>query len=156
MPAEKSRPWQRHVGGSPLGRSVLTVGEFTVWDESVREDAFTADWQGRRYVCPRHPRLRMLEGLLAFRNAYPGATAAMLVPESIAARAMAELESYRDAVPEARSHILTSAWHVPVRWFAAFDPSEKEVYEGPDGPRLRFRADITRARERIDSRSQAL
>jgi hypothetical protein len=36
-----------------------------------------------------------------------------------------------------------------VRWFAAFDPSEKEVYEGPDGPRLRFRADITRARERI-------
>ena len=29
--------------------------------------------------------------------------------------------------PLARSYILTSAWHVPLRWFAAFDPADVVV-----------------------------
>lgn len=139
LPAAKTRQWQKHVGRTEHAPPMLTVGEFTVWDESVREDAFSAEWNGARYVCPRHPRLRMLEGLLAFRNAYPGATAAMLVPESIAARAVAELESYRDVVPDARSHILTSPWHVPLRWFVAFHPEQRELIETAAGPSIRYR-----------------
>ena len=36
-----------------------------------------------------------------------------------------------------------------MRWFAAFEASEKEVYEGLEGPRLRFRTGIREARARV-------
>ncbi len=156
LPAARARPWQTYAGGSAASPRVLTVGEFAVWDESVREDAFTADWDGRRYVCPRHPRLRMLEGLLAFRNSYPGATAALLVPESIAARATAELESYRDAVPGARSHILTSPWHVPLRWFVAFRSEQRELIETPRGPSIRYRNSLADGLARVEHAVEVL
>ena len=40
---------------------------------SSRPGTMRSSWSasGRVFVCPRLPRLRMLEGLLAFRNAYP-------------------------------------------------------------------------------------
>jgi len=126
-----------HVPG-PQPR-VLRRGAYGVCFESPREDAFVLDWEGRRYVCPRRPRLRMLEGLLAFRNAYPEMTAAVLVPESLARRAAVELDGLRGRDPEARSHILTSPFHVPPRWFAAFNPKERELVERPDGLAVRYR-----------------
>ena len=36
----------------------------------MTDDAFVAEWRGKRYLCPRTPRLRMLEGVLAVRHAY--------------------------------------------------------------------------------------
>ena len=108
----------------------------------------TADWHGRSLVCPRNLRLRVLESTVAFANAFRGYGTG-IIPEGAAEAADAELKAYHRSHPDHRSHILTSAWHVPVRWFAAFDPSEKEVYEGPGGPRLRFRTGIDLARERV-------
>jgi hypothetical protein len=85
---------------------------------------------------------------VAFANAFRGLGAG-LIPEGEARTADRELKAYHRSYPEHRSHILTSAWHVPVRWFVAFDPSEKEVYEAPEGPRLRFRTDLEKARGRV-------
>jgi hypothetical protein len=68
---------------------VLGRGAYGVFFESSRDDAFMIERDGRLFVCPRLPRLRMLEGLLAFRNAYPAAIASSLVPESLARRAPA-------------------------------------------------------------------
>ena len=58
---------------------VLVRGAYGVWFESSREDAFVIERDGQCYICPRHPRLRMLEGLLAFRNAYPAPVSSSLV-----------------------------------------------------------------------------
>jgi hypothetical protein len=118
---------------------VLGRGAYGVSFESPREDVFLAVVGGRGFVCPRHPRLRMLEGLLAFRNAYPPSVAAALVPESLARRAAAELDRMRARHPEARSHILTSPFHVPPRWFAAFHPRERELVQSPGGLTIRYR-----------------
>lgn len=108
----------------------------------------TVDWDGRRLVCPRNLRLRVLESTVAFANAFRGLGAG-LIPEGAAQAADRELKSYHRSNPEHRSHILTSAWHVPVRWFIAFVASEKEVYEGPSGPRLRYRTHMGLARTRV-------
>lgn len=118
-------------------------------DESMDEDLFVADWNGNRYVCPRRPRLRMLEGVLAFHNAFAGGE--VLVPETVAANAAAELEQIRDREPEQRSHILTSPWHVPLRWFVAFEPHEREMVETDSGVSIRYRSDRRSATARLES-----
>jgi len=128
------------VGRVPhLRPRVLGRGAFGVSFESPREDAFVIERDGRSYVCPRHPRLRMLEGLLAFRNAYPAPVSGSLVPESLARRAAAELDRIRARHPGVRSYILTSPFHVPPRWFAAFNPRERELVPGPEGLSIRYR-----------------
>lgn len=129
----------------PVPGFVRTYG---LLSEDEGDSHWTAEWEGRRLVCPRNLRLRVLESTVAFANAFRGLGAG-LVPEGAARAADRELRAYHRNHPEHRSHILTSAWHVPVRWFSAFDPSEKEVYEGPDGPRLRYRTGIVEARMRV-------
>lgn len=129
----------------PVPGFVRTYG---ILSEDEGDSHWTVEWDGRRLVCPRNLRLRVLESTVAFANAFRGLGAG-LIPESAAQAADRELKAYHRIHPEHRSHILTSAWHVPVRWFSAFDQSEKEVYEGPEGPRLRFRTDIDRARVRV-------
>ena len=118
-----------------------------VWHESTADDAFTVDWNGLSYVCPRFPRLRMLEGVLAFNRMYPGEA---LIPADTVQDAAAELARLRGNRPLARSHILTSPWHVPLRWFAAFHPDERDVYEAPFGLSVRYRTLFGAGADRIE------
>lgn len=110
---------------------------------------WTVEWGGGRLVCPRNLRLRVLESTVAFANAFQGLGVG-LIPEDAAKAADHELRAYHRAHPEHRSHVLTSAWHVPVRWFTAFDPSQKQIYEAPNGMRLRFRSDVDESRRRVN------
>ncbi|HWB90025.1 MAG TPA: hypothetical protein VG872_12570 [Acidimicrobiia bacterium] len=141
------RVYSPEVSGSsdPVPGFVRSYG---LLSEAEGDSHWTVEWEGRRLVCPRNLRLRVLESTVAFANAFRGLGVG-LVPEAAAQAADRELKAYHRSHPEHRSHILTSAWHVPVRWFVAFDPSAKEVYDRPEGPSLRFRTDIERARERI-------
>lgn len=144
LPEKHAGPWPKHVTGPTA--PVIRASETFVWGESANDDAFVAEWNGRRYVCPRHPRLRMLEGALAFSNANPGSA---LLSRPTVEYIAAELESLRSAVPEARSHILTSPWHVPLRWFSPFDPEDREMYNTPDGHSVRFRTSVGEALPRV-------
>jgi hypothetical protein len=128
----------------------LRVGRYGLLGESMHEDALHAEWSGRRFVCPRHPRLRMLEGLLAFHNMYGDIGGDLIVPESHARRAGRELQRLYEKRPAERSHILTSPWHVPLRWFAAFDPQERELVPGPDHLGVRYRTLLTVASQRLE------
>ncbi len=105
-------------------RSVVRADGHFVWAESDADDAFQVQWDGRTLVCPRHGRLRMLEGILAFDNAHPGAP---LLPRAVVQRAADELANMKSGSPRPRSFILTSPWHVPLRWFSAFDATEREL-----------------------------
>ena len=124
------------------------VKKYGILSEAEGEEHWAVDWEGQRLVCPRNLRLRVLESTVAFANAFRGMGAG-LIPEEAARAADRELRAYHREHPSHRSHVLTSAWHVPVRWFTAFDPSEKEVYDGPVGPRLRYRTGIDAARARV-------
>jgi hypothetical protein len=155
VPERMVDDYREHVGGTATG-DLLVRGEFGVYRESCRDDAFVVEREGRRYVCPRYPRLRMLEGLLAFRNAYPGAAASVLVPPALAERAAGELEQLQRGDSSVRSHILTSPFHVPLRWFAAFEASEREVAEGPGGVEIHYWTRVGKARRRLERATEIL
>jgi hypothetical protein len=123
-------------------RVVHSDGRF-LWDESLREDTFVTVWNGISYMCPRNTRLRMLEGVLAFSGTYPKIP---LVSEEERESFKRELAGLRST--NRRSHILASPWHVPLRWFGAFNPSEREVYERRDGLGIRYRTDLGEAVDR--------
>lgn len=125
------------------------VSEYGLMSESLNDGVLSATWNDVHYVCPRFPRLRLLEGLLGFRNAYPGLTAELLIPEEVAERAAAELEALQDHDPDAKSHILSSPWHVPLRWFSAFDASERSVEERDGATALLYRTTIAQADDRL-------
>jgi hypothetical protein len=133
----------------PTEPRLREVSEYGLMSESLNDGVLVVNWNDAQYVCPRHPRLRLLEGLLGFRNAYPGLTAELLIPEEVAERAAAELEALQDRHPEVRSHILSSPWHVPLRWFSAFDPSERVVEERDGHSDILYRTTITEADGRL-------
>ena len=81
-------------------------------------------------------------------NAYAGLGVG-LVPEDSALAADRELRAYQRDNPEHRSHVLTSAWHVPVRWFSAFRTDDRELYEKDGRIRARFRVGMLEARRRV-------
>jgi hypothetical protein len=123
---------------------------FAIAAVPMSDDAFVADWRGRRYLCPRTPRLRMLEGVLAVRHAYTNLGSGAVIPERVAVAARAELERIHEESPSLRSHILTSAWHVPIRWFVPFLTATKEIVGGPTMVGVRHRCDQRVAMASLD------
>ena len=124
------------------------VRTYGILSEMEGETLWTAEWDGQTVICPRNLRLRVLESTVAFANAFRGFGGG-LIPEDAADAASDALKAYRLRNPGHRSHVLTSAWHVPVRWFSLFDPSERQVYETAERPRMRFRTDIADAVSRV-------
>lgn len=149
-------PVLEHISERDGAPRVLRQGEFGLSSESVRDDAFVIDEGGHRFVCPRNPRLRMLEGLMAFRSTYAESPTAALVPESVADRAADELDRIHDRFPGVKSHILTSPFAIPLRWFAAFVQEERSIVEGADGMRVRYRAALAQALHRLRRTAQVL
>ncbi len=113
------------------------------------EGAFLREVEGELLICPWRTRLRMLAGLLAFRNSVPEEVAEAFVPEAEARRAAHELAVLGDERPEVRSHILHANWHVPLRWFGAFDGSERILTEDKDGLRIRYETPLSTAKARL-------
>jgi hypothetical protein len=123
---------------------IKSDGRF-IWNESLREDAFSTTWNGIEYVCPRNTRLRMVEGVLAFSATHPRIP---LIDDHERESFKSELADLRSS--DRRSHILTSPWHVPLRWFGAFSPAEREIYDRSVGLGIRYRTDLGEAIDRID------
>lgn len=134
------------ASGEPVPGFVRSYG---LLSESEGDTSWVVDWNGRRLVCPRNLRLRVLESTVAFANAFSGLGAG-LIPEAAAKAADRELRQYHQEHPSHQSHVLTSAWHVPVRWFSSFRPEDKEVYEVEGQARVRYRVDLAVAKERVD------
>ena len=124
------------------------VKSYGMLSESEHDPGLTADWEGQKVACPSFLRLRVLESTVAFANSFQGLGSG-LIPEAAAEAADRELRTYRAEHPDHRSHVLTSAWHVPVRWFAGFVPDEREVYGESTQPRIRYRAGIVDVRARL-------
>ena len=138
------------VRGLPVATRVMrapTENTFGLTTELPGEDAFVAEWRGRVYRCPRTPRVRMLEGLLALRAASSQLGAVSLVTDPQAREAKHELAEIQ-ALGRGTAHILTSAWHVPLRWFALFTPDSRDLIDHP--LRIRYREILGEGLARLD------
>lgn len=112
--------------------------------------AFVRDAGATLLVCPWRTRLRMLAGLLAFRDSVPEEIADAFVPEDAARSAAHELAAIGEQRPDIRSHIIHSNWHVPLRWFVCFDESERILSEDAAGLRIRYETMLGAARARVE------
>jgi hypothetical protein len=126
--------------------SPMAVG-VALTTERSGDDAYTAEWRGRVYRCPRTPMVRMLEGLLALR-----AASSQLGPPLFSQSAVDEARHRLEALRKSDSgvaHILTSAWHVPIRWFVPFAPDQREMVETPETS-IRYRELVGEGLARLD------
>ncbi|MQB01551.1 MAG: hypothetical protein GEU78_14885 [Actinobacteria bacterium] len=137
---------------SQVGRAWLVSGRLPGATDgfSAADGAFLRRLEDKLFLCPWRTRLRMLVGLLAFRGTLPEEVADAFVDDDVARRAARELADISDNHPEVRSHILHANWHVPLRWFAAFDPTERILTEDRDGLRVRYETTLFKARERLE------
>ncbi|MEX0755194.1 MAG: hypothetical protein WD556_08810 [Actinomycetota bacterium] len=137
---EERRRWERYIDEGGLPASVptryvqrVTTGRLGVLAPASGEHADLRVVDGEWYVCPWRTRLRVLAGLLGFREAKPIELADQFVPAAEAKRASKELARMRRRNPDAVSFIHESPWHVPVRWFLLFRDEEKRLVERPEG-----------------------
>ena len=150
VPADPADQSTREYVEPALGVArTLRSGKFGLLAEPLDDDGFMIEWRDEHYVCPRTARLRMLQGVVAYHAAYRHMGGALIIPEATARVAADELDRLFTERPETRSHILTSAWHVPSRWFLGFHADEKEIVDDRSSLGVRFRAAIEPATRRI-------
>ena len=122
----------------------------------IGEHAFVTDVDGVTLLCPWRTRIRACEASGDFRELLPDELADTFLPRPVAEIAEDELEQWRIENPELHTHILTSTWQVPLRWFVLVEPDEREVALGVasagttrvTGRQLVYRTAMSRARRR--------
>ncbi len=125
------------------------------------EQAFVTSVDDIVLVCPWRTTVRAWEALVDIRDGLPDLIADAFVPRSVAEQAETELARWQAGNSQLRSHMLTSPWQIPPRWFVLVDPDEREVRagapgEGPGAPpgrrtgrSLVYRTAMSRARRRV-------
>lgn len=127
-----------------VGRPPSTVPQ-------LAEQAYVTEVDGMTLVCPWRTRLRALEALEEFLSGVPDELVEAWVPRPLAEGLGEQVDALRLSAPEQRSGILTSTWHVPLRWFVLVDTKEREVRLGSEGAgrSLVYRTPMSRARRRV-------
>ena len=115
--------------------SQLTITSPTGWDEQVRslkrsitsepanlkpDGAHLLEHEGKRYVAPWSTAARCWAALEDFKYTLPTSVIKFFIPQTIEN----SIKSTIDIVEDKVSHILTSTWSIPPRWFALFTPDE--------------------------------
>jgi hypothetical protein len=95
----------------------------------------------------------MLEGIVAFSRSEPTFP---LVTDDEHGEFLEELSKLKRSSVHGRSYILSSAWHVPLRWFSAFHSSEREVYDEGGITSIRYRTSTGEAIDRVRWSSSVL
>jgi hypothetical protein len=122
----------------------------------VGEHAFVTEIDGVTLLCPWRTRIRACEAIGDFRDPLPDELADMFVPRAAAEAAEDELEQWRIEHPDLHTHILSSTWQVPLRWFLLVEAEERQVSLGAPaegttrvtGRSLVYRTAMSRARRR--------
>ena len=122
----------------------------------VGEHAFVTELDGVTLLCPWRTRIRACEAIGDFRDPLPEELGDMFVPRAAAEIAEDELEQWRAEHPEQHTHIVSSTWQVPLRWFVLVEADEREVSLGSPaegttrvtGRSLVYRTAMSRARRR--------
>ena len=148
--------WERHiVAGAPhlvrpRYRQEVTSAGHGVLVPAGEDGAYVKVVDGAYYVCPWRTRLRVLAGLLSFRQAGPFEEPSVFVTEHQARRARKELRRLRRRDPSQIAAIMHSPWHVPVRWFVLFEDHERRLLEHDGHHRLSYLTTARRALHRAE------
>jgi hypothetical protein len=147
--------------------SQIVITSPTSWDEQKRaltrtinneppalklDGAHVLDHEGKRYVAPWSTAARCWAALDDFKYTLPADVIKFFVPQTIEDSIRSTTEIVEDKV----SHILTSTWNIPPRWFALFHPDERLRGENEDGPFTIMRTSIGKAKQRTTFTHEAV
>ena len=147
--------------------SQLTITSPTGWDEQVRslkrsitsepanlkpDGAHILEHEGKRYVAPWSTAARCWAALEDFKFTLPRSVIKFFIPQTIED----SIKSTIDIVEDKVSHILTSTWSIPPRWFALFTPDERLRGVNKDGHFTILRTSILNAKTRCTFTHQAV
>jgi len=147
--------------------SQIVITSPTSWDEQKRaltrtinseppalklDGAHVLDHEGKRYVAPWSTAARCWAALDDFKYTLPADVIKFFVPQTIEDSIRSTTEIIEDKV----SHILTSTWNIPPRWFALFHPEERLRGVNEDGPFTIMRTSIGKAKQRTTFTHEAV
>jgi hypothetical protein len=102
------------------------------------------DHEGKRYVAPWSTTARCWVALDDFKTTLPPSVIKFFIPQTIEDSIRSSTEVVEDKV----SHILTTTWNIPPRWFSLFRPDERMRGENDDGYFTIMRTSIANAKQR--------
>jgi hypothetical protein len=147
--------------------SQIAITSPTGWDEQVRslkrsitneppnlkpDGAHVLEHEGKRYIAPWSTAARCWAALDDFKYTLPPSVIKFFIPQTIED----SINSTIDIVEDKVSHILTSTWNIPPRWFALFSPDERLRGENEDGHFTISRTAIANAKSRCTFTHQAV
>ena len=127
----------------------------------VPDHAHVLEIDGVTLISPWRTALRSQEALLDFCAELPDLIADAFVPTSLLERAEVELDRWRAEHGSTTTHVRTSNWEVPLRWFILVDAEERTMTLGNPvdpsrtvvgrrvGRSLVYRTPMSRARRRL-------
>ena len=139
--------------------SQIAITSPTGWDEQVRslkrsitneppnlkpDGAHVLEHEGKRYIAPWSTAARCWAALDDFKYTLPPSVIKFFIPQTIED----SINSTIDIVEDKVSHILTSTWNIPPRWFALFSPDERLRGVNEDGHFTIMRTAIANAKSR--------
>ena len=137
----------------------LLITSPTGWDEQKRaltrvikseapnakpDGAHLLELEGKRYIAPWSTTTRCWSALDDFKYSLPQPLIKFFIPQSIEDSIKSSAIEIEDKI----SHILTSTWSIPPRWFALFQPDERLRGENEDGVFTILRTSIKNAKTR--------
>ncbi len=147
--------------------SQLEITSATIRDEQMRalrrtityepanlklDGAHLLEHEGNRYVAPWSTAARCWAALEDFKYTLSPAVIKFFIPQTIED----SINSTIDIVEDKVSHILTSTWSIPPRWFALFTPDERLRGVNEDGYFTILRTSIANAKTRCTFTHQAV
>jgi hypothetical protein len=145
----------------------LNITSPTGWDEQIRslkrsisnepanlksDGAHLLELDGKRYVAPWSTDARCRAALEGFKYTLPTSIVKLFVPQAVEDSINSKIDIVEDKV----SHILTSTWSIPPRWFALFSPDERLRGVNEDGHFTILRTAISNAKSRCAFTHQAV
>jgi hypothetical protein len=155
---EEREAWRSYAGSAaPRGQrlsaehrndlaGVLSIPPRPVPPEEPRE-AFVLEAAGVVHVCPVQTRLRSWTALGQFRDGLPDTLVHAFVPPASLERAEADHASWGGTAAGVPLRILTATWSVPIHWFVAFTPAERDMRL--DTAEVVMRTRMSSARRRV-------
>lgn len=147
--------------------SQIAITSPTGWDEQVRslkrsitneppnlkpDGAHVLEHEGKRYIAPWSTAARCWAALDDFKYTLPPSVIKFFIPQTIED----SINSTIDIVEDKVSHILSSTWNIPPRWFALFSPDERLRGVNEDGHFTIMRTAIANAKTRCTFTHQAV
>jgi hypothetical protein len=97
-----------------------------------------------RYVAPWSTSTRCWAALDDFKSSLPSSLISFFIPQKLEESIKSSGEIIEDKV----SHIITSTWNIPPRWFALFSPEDRSRGNNKDGAFTILRTAIANAKQR--------